>query len=86
MCCGLGQGGRNCLKYFKWGWNRKEGSRSNDFKKEGQAGSTDGGLKKGGGGLESPKKTMMFTSTLLQGFFTFIYYLFHIVHCYLAIT
>ena len=85
MCCGLGQGGRNCLKYFKWGWNRKEGSRSNDFKKEGQAGSTDGGLKKGGR-LESPKKTMMFTSTLLQGFFTFIYYLFHIVHCYLAIT
>ena len=57
------------------------------LKKKGKLGQQMEALKKGGGGgLESPKKTMMFTSTLLQGFFTFIYYLFHIVHCYLAIT
>ena len=39
MCCGLGrwglrEDGGNCLKHFKRGWNRKEGRRSKDFKKE----------------------------------------------------
>ena len=41
-CVGLGQegdclreGGENFLKYFKMGWNRKEGGRSKIFKKAG---------------------------------------------------
>ena len=31
----LREGGRNCLKYLKRGWIRKEGKRNNDFKKKG---------------------------------------------------
>ena len=31
---GLREGGGNCLKHFKRGWNRKEWSRNKDFKKE----------------------------------------------------
>ena len=30
---GLHEGGRNCIKYFKKGWNRKEGKRNKDLKK-----------------------------------------------------
>ena len=45
------EGGGNCLKYLKRGWNRTEGKGHKDFKKEGgQAGSRGGYLKKGGGG------------------------------------
>ena len=40
-------------------------------KKNGEDGSRDGCLKKRG--LESPYKTMMFTSTLLQNFFVYFY-------------
>ena len=36
------------IKYFKRGWNRKEGKESKDFKKWGQAGSMGGCLKNGG--------------------------------------
>ena len=35
------EGGGNCLKYLKRGWNK-------DFQKEGQVGSRDGCLKQGG--------------------------------------
>ena len=42
------EGGGNCLKYLKRGWNRTEGTGSKDFKKRGQAGSRGGCLKKGG--------------------------------------
>ena len=42
------EGGGNCLKYLKKGWNRKEGRGNEDFKKVGQVGSRDGYLKKGG--------------------------------------
>ena len=31
----LREGGANCLKYLKRGWNRKEGTRHKDFKREG---------------------------------------------------
>ena len=41
--------GENLLKYFKMGWNRKEGTENKDFKRGGrQAGSKSGCLKKGG--------------------------------------
>ena len=52
----LREGGANCLKYLKRGWNRKEGRRHKDFKRGGgQAGSRRGCLKrKGGGGLGPP--------------------------------
>ena len=30
---GLHEGRRNCLKYLKSGWNRKEGKGNKDFKK-----------------------------------------------------
>ena len=41
------EGGGNCVKCFKRGWNRKEGRANKNFKK-GQAGSRGGSLKKGG--------------------------------------
>ena len=41
------EGGGNCLKYLKRGWNRKEGRGSKDFKKGGQGGAKGGCLKKG---------------------------------------
>ena len=45
------EGGVNCLKYLKRGWNRKEGGRDKDFKKgRGQAGLRGGYCKNGGGG------------------------------------
>ena len=43
------EGGENCLKYLKRGWNRKEGRGNKGFKKGGQAGSRGGCLKKKGG-------------------------------------
>ena len=51
------EGGENCLKYLKMGWNRKEGSGNKDFKKGAQAGSRGGCLKKGGTG--TPLRTMI---------------------------
>ena len=42
------EGRGNCLKYLERGWNRTEGRGHKDFKKEGQAGSRGGYLKKGG--------------------------------------
>ena len=45
----LHQGGRNCVKYLKRGWNRKEGRGNKKFLKGRQAGSRDGCLKKDGG-------------------------------------
>ena len=53
------EGGGNCLKYLKRGWNRKEGRGNKDFKKGGQAGSRGGCLKKGG--LEPPYKLWLLT-------------------------
>ena len=41
------EGGGNCLKYLKWGWNRKEGKGNKDFKKRRQAGSRGRCLKLG---------------------------------------
>ena len=41
------EGGRNCVKYLKSGWNRKEGRGNKNFKKGGQAGSKGGYLKEG---------------------------------------
>ena len=50
---GLCKGERNCLKYLKRRWNRREGRRHRDFKKWGvQAGSRGWCLKRGGGGLD----------------------------------
>ena len=40
------EGGRNCVKYLKRRWNRKEGRGSKNFKKRGQAGARGGCLKK----------------------------------------
>ena len=47
---GFCEGGGNCLKYRKRGWNRAEGKENKDFKKGGQAGSRGGCLKKGRAG------------------------------------
>ena len=80
--------GRDCVRVGELlGLEQKRGGGSAKIlKKKGQAGSRDDCLK---GGLESPYETMMFTTTLLQDFFylfLFIYYLFHIDHCYFTIT
>ena len=42
------EGGGNCVKYLKRGWNRKEKRGNKKFEKGGQAGSRRGCLKKGG--------------------------------------
>ena len=54
----LCEGGGNCLKYLKRGWNRKEGRENKDFKKGGQAGSRGGCLRKGGDS-GTPLRTMV---------------------------
>ena len=46
---GLCEGGGNCLKYLKMGWNSKKGRANNDFKKGGKLDQGVGALKKGGG-------------------------------------
>ena len=42
------EGGGNCLKYLKKGWNGKQGRGHKDFKNERKAGSRGGYHKKGG--------------------------------------
>ena len=52
---GLREGGGNCLKYLKRGWNRKEERGNKDFKKGGgKLGQRVGALKRGR--LEPPSK------------------------------
>ena len=41
---GLREGGMNCLKNFKRGWNRKAGMGNKNFKKGGKLGQGVGGL------------------------------------------
>ena len=53
-------GGGNCLKYLKRGWNRAEGRGHKDFKKGGKLGQGVGILKGGGGGLEPPNYGLLF--------------------------
>ena len=53
---GLREGGGNCVKYLKRGWNRKDGKGNKDLKKGGQPGSKGGYLKKGEAG--TPLRTM----------------------------
>ena len=51
------EGGGNCVKFFKKGWNRKEGRGNKKFSKrmgEGKLGQGLGALKRGGRGLEPP--------------------------------
>ena len=42
------EGGKNCVKHLKRGWNKKEGRGNKYFKKGGQAGSRGGSLRNGG--------------------------------------
>ena len=60
------EGGGNCLKYLKRGWNRKEGSGNKDFKKGGKLGQGVGALKKKGGQAGTPLKTMPYDSIKTQ--------------------
>ena len=46
---GLREGGGNCIKYLKRGWNRKEGKGNKNFKKEGKLDQEVGALKRGAG-------------------------------------
>ena len=56
---GLGhEGGGDCLKCLKWGWNRTEGRGHKDLKKGGQAGSRGWNIKKGEGWTGTPLWTM----------------------------
>ena len=41
------EGGENCLKHLKRGWNRKEGRANKDFLKGGKLGQGAGALKRG---------------------------------------
>ena len=43
------EGGRNSQKYLKRGWNRKEGRKNKDFKKEDKLGQGVGASKRGAG-------------------------------------
>ena len=60
--------GGNYLKYFKKGWYRKEGRGNKNLKKEGQAGSRSGFLKKGWewGGVYHPYKLCLYPSEKLE--------------------
>ena len=53
---GLREGGGNCLKYLKRGWNRKKGRENKDFQKGGKLGQGVGALKRGR--AENPLRTM----------------------------
>ena len=58
---GLGEGGGDCLKYLKRGWNGKEGRGNKDFKNgAGQVRSRGGCLKKGVGGTPLRTYGMIF--------------------------
>ena len=62
VCVRVGETVWNTLK---GGGTEKRGGEAKVLKKKVQVGSRDGYLKKeGGGGLEPPYETMMFTSTL----------------------
>ena len=54
------EGGGDCIKYLKRGWN-KRGEGNKDFKKGVQAGSTGGCFKRRGAG--TPLQTMVFKKT-----------------------
>ena len=43
------EGGENCLKYLRRGWNRKEGKGNKDFEKGDKLGQGVGALKRGRG-------------------------------------
>ena len=49
----------NCLKYFKRGWNTKEGRANKDFKKGGKLGQGVGALKRGGPGIPLPTMSII---------------------------
>ena len=51
----LHNGGDNCLKYLRKGWNRKEGGNTNILKRGGKLGEGVGALKRGAG---TPLRTM----------------------------
>ena len=56
---GLREGGGNCLKYLKRGWNRTKGRENKDLKKRGKLGQGVGALKWGvGEGAGTPLRTM----------------------------
>ena len=59
---GLREGGGNCLKYLKRGWNRKEGRGNKYFKKEDNLGQGVGALKRMG--AEPPYKLCKFNLRL----------------------
>ena len=44
----MSEGGRNCEKYLKRGWNKKEGRQNKKYKKGGKLGHGVGALKKAG--------------------------------------
>ena len=60
------EGGGNCLKYLKMGWNRKGVKGNKDFKKRGGGKLRQGlgALKREGGGLESRYKLRSYEITL----------------------
>ena len=59
---GLREGGGDCLKYLKKGWNRKEGRGNKVFKKEG------GKLSQGLGALKRGTGTALQTMVRTQDF------------------
>ena len=50
------EGGENCVKYLRRGWNRKEGRGNKDFKKGGGGGKLGRGVGVLKRGLEPPYK------------------------------
>ena len=68
------EGGENCVKYLKRGWNIKEGSGNQKFKKgRRQAGSRGGCLKKSGGRLEPPYELWIGYHLLVRNYFFSIF-------------
>ena len=68
------RGWGNCLKYFKWGWNRTKERRHKDFKKGGGKLGQGMAVLKRGGGAGTPLRTMnRFFRFLLNSFLKFFW-------------
>ena len=66
---GLREGGENCVKYFKRGWNKKEGRESKDFENGGKLSQRMDAIQRGEGTLLRTMSFQNFTSIYFNLFF-----------------
>ena len=66
---GLREGGENCVKYFKRGWNKKEGRENKDFENGGKLSQRMDAIQRGEGTLLRTMSFQNFTSIYFNLFF-----------------